>query len=308
MYGCRFRHDRFLGETESEVQPLGLLGLFGGGGRLDFGQLVGRGRRGLQRDVARPPERNQHPIQLLLSGLDAAGLHEPLADQPADQLDLGRGVQHVGQQPPGQRAAAVQLAGRGRAELVELGLGPILLVAPPGGHLLFQRLFRPQQARVFRVLGDLIVLFPPAGDLHVVLVGQHEDVSLLVELGPARPAENLVRRARIEQLLLVRRAFHDARHDDRAGRQVDARRKRLGADRHGEQLPLKEFFDHAAVLGQHAGMVYAHAAHQQLLELRPGPFRPVVAFQLGRRAASVGRRRGRVCPSVARRRSNILRG
>ena len=137
-----------------------------------------RRRLGFERHVARPPERHQHPIELLLAGLDAAGVHQPLADQPADQVDLGRGVEHVGQQPPGQRAAAVQLARRGRAELVELGLVPILLVRPARGHLLLQRLLRLQQARVFRVLGDLVVLLVPAGDLHVVLVGQHEDVAL----------------------------------------------------------------------------------------------------------------------------------
>ena len=77
---------------------------------------------------------------------------------------------------------------------------------------------------------------------------------------------------------------------DRAGRQVDARRKRLGADGHGEQLALEQFFDDAAVLGQHAGMMHADAAHQQLLQLRPGPLRPVVLLQFGRRAASAGRR------------------
>ena len=102
----------------------------------------------------------------------------------------------------------------------------------------------------------------------------------LVELRAARPTENLMRGARFEQLLLIRRPFHDARHDDRSGRQIDARRKRLGAGGHGEQFSLKQFFDHAAILRQHAGMMHADAAHQKLLEFRSRALGPIVFFQL----------------------------
>ena len=38
-------------------------------------------------------------------------VHQTLADQSAQQVDLRRGVEHVGQQAPGQPALAVKLAG-----------------------------------------------------------------------------------------------------------------------------------------------------------------------------------------------------
>jgi hypothetical protein len=112
-------------------------------------------------------------------------------------------------------------------------------------------------------------------------VGQDEHVAAGVELRPAGTPEDLVGRAGLHHLLVARRALEDAGQDDRAGGQVDARRQRLGADGHREELPLEQLLDNAAILGQHARMVDAHAAEQQLLELRAGPFRPVVAAQLG---------------------------
>jgi len=216
-------------------------------------------------------EREQHAVQFPLAELELPRVHQAFAHQAADQIDLGRGVEHVGQQPPGQRAAAGEFAGGGGHELLKLGLVPILLRVAALGPLPLQVLPGPQQARVLRVGGDLVEAFAPAGDPHVVLVGQHVDVALLVELRAAGAAENLVRRAGLQHLLFFRGAFEDAGQHHAAGRQVDACRKRLRADGDGEELVLEEFFDDSPVLGEQPRMMDGHAAQQELPQFRPGP-------------------------------------
>ena len=47
--------------------------------------------------------------------------------------------------------------------------------------------------------------------LDVVLVGQGEDVAPVVELRPAGPAEDLMGRAGVDQLLLAGRPLHQRR-------------------------------------------------------------------------------------------------
>ena len=69
------------------------------------------------------------------------------------------------------------------------------------------------------------------------------------------------------------------RQHDGSGGQVDARRERLRAHGHGEELLLEEGLDDPPVLGQQAGMVHAHAALQDLPQLGAGPLRPVVGLQ-----------------------------
>ena len=69
------------------------------------------------------------------------------------------------------------------------------------------------------------------------------------------------------------------RQHDRAGRQIDARRQRLRADGHAQQLALEEHLHDAAILGQQPGMVHADAAQQQLPQLGAGPLRPIVLVQ-----------------------------
>ena len=147
-------------------------------------------------------------------------------------------------------------------------------------HLPLQRLLGLHQARILGVLGDLVVLLVPAGDLHVVLVGQHEDVAVRIELRPAGPSEDLMGGAGLDHPFLVGRAFKDVRQHDRAGRQIDARRQGFGADGHAQQLALEEHFHDAAILGQQSGVVDADAAQQQLPQLGAGPLRPIVLAQL----------------------------
>ena len=193
---------------------------------------------------------------------------------------LGRGVEHVGQQPPGQRPAAGELAGRGGDELLELDLVPILFRVAALGPLPLQVLFRLQQARILGVGGNLVEALAPAGDPHVVLVGQDVDVALLVELRAPGAAENLVGRAGLQQFLFLRWSLHDAGQHHAACRQVDARRKRLGAHGDGEEFVLEEFLDDPPVLGQQAGVMDPHAAQEDLPQFRPRPLAPVVTREL----------------------------
>ena len=186
----------------------------------------------------------------------------------------------MGQQAPGQRAPAGELARRLRAELLELGLVPVLLGRSPGGHLSLQGLAGLQQARVLGVFGDLVESLFPSGDLNVVFVGQGEDVSPGVELRAPGAPEDLVGAAGVDHPLLARGPFDDAGQHDASGRQVDAGRERLGAGGDGEQLPLEQLLDDPAILGQHARVVNAHAAQQEVPQLGPGPFGEVVVFQL----------------------------
>ena len=233
-------------------------------GRLLGVGIVGSGglrRFRFERDVSGPPERDQHRIEFFVCLGQALGVHQTFAYELTDNLHVRRDFEHVSQQPPRQLARASQVARRGRAQLVELFLGPILPGGPPLGHFFLEPLLGLTQARVLGVFGDLVVLFAPSGDLDVVLVGQHEDVTLGVELRAAGASEDLMGTAGVHHLLLARRTFDDLRQHDRPGRQVDAGREGFRADSHRKELSLEEFLDDSPIAGQHARMVNAHAAH-----------------------------------------------
>ena len=233
----------------------------------------------LQPHIAGLVEHQEHPLQVALGRLQMGRVHQPLADQPADDVDFRRGVKHVAQQPPRQRPAAIELARRGGDQLLELGLVPVLLVVAAMGHLPLQRLLGLHQPRVLGVLRDLVVLLVPTGDFHVVFVGQHVDVAVRIELRAARPAEDLVGGAGIDHPFFVRRALEDGWQHDRAGGQIDARCQGFRADGHAQQLALEEHFHDAAILGQQPRVVNADAPQEQLPQLGAGPLRPVVLFQ-----------------------------
>ena len=151
-----------------------------------------------------------------------------------------------------------------------------MLRLPPRRHLPLEILLGPQQTEVSGILGNLVVLLPPAEDFHVVLVSQGKNESFLIKLRPAGPAKNLVGARRIDDFHLARLPFEERRQHHAARRQVDAGGQRFGADADRKELLLEEVFHDAAIFGQHAGMMHAHAPLQDLLELRPRPFRPVV--------------------------------
>ncbi len=121
---------------------------------------------------------------------------------------------------------------------------------------------------------------------HVVLVGQGEDEAAIVELRAAGAAEDLMRRAGIDQFLLAVRSLDQRGQHDGAGRQIDSRRQRLGADGDGQQLFLEQLLDDAAILRQKAGVMDADAAAQHLLELGTDALGPVelvhLVVELGR--------------------------
>ena len=190
---------------------------------------LGRRRR-VQRHEPALGQRQQHAVELLLAGRERGVVHEPLAQHRPHLGDFRRNLQQVRQQPPRQRPLAVELARRGALQLLELRLAPVDGVLAARRLLLFESLFRLEQARVARVLGDLVVLLLPAQDAHVVLVGQGVDEAAVVELRPAGPAEDLVGGAGVDQLLLAARPLHQRRQHHRPRRQVDAGRQRLGAD------------------------------------------------------------------------------
>src|SRR5262249_59189931 len=119
-----------------------------------------------------------------------------------------RQLQQVRQSPPRQRPLTVQPARRRPLQPLEHPLRPVLDLVASLRLLALQVLLRPEQPWVLGGFRDLVVLQLPAQELHVVLVGQGVDVAAVVVLRPAGPAEDLVGRARVDQLLLAERTFH----------------------------------------------------------------------------------------------------
>ncbi len=171
-------------------------------------------------------------------------IEEPLAHHAANLLHLRRHLQQVRQQPPRaagpccRAAPGAAFLSRSKSASVQYFFCEFRV-----GFFFSSAFFALSIAGVFRVLRNLVVLLLPAQDAHVVLVREREDEALGVELRPAGAAEDLMRRARVDQLLLAERPLHETGQDDRAGRQVDPGRQRFRAERDREQLLLEQVLD-----------------------------------------------------------------
>ena len=164
------------------------------------------------------------------------------------------------QQPPRQRAATRQLAGRRVAQLLELLFRPILLARVAGRRLFLHLFLGFAQFRVFDVVRNLVVFFAPTLDANVVLVRQREDVTAVVVLRSPGSTENLVRRRRVDQLFIAGRAVQQRRQNDRTRGQVDSGRQRLGANAERKEFTLEKRLDEATIFRQNARVVDADAA------------------------------------------------
>src|SRR5439155_8132988 len=121
--------------------------------------------------------------------------HQPFADHCANQRHIRRYLQEIREQPPWQRAFAVELTRRGALQLLELPFGPVSARVAPGRLLTLQVFLRLHQPPLARVLGDLCIFLLPAQDLDVVLVSDRIDITTTVELRPPGSAKDLLSRA-----------------------------------------------------------------------------------------------------------------
>ena len=204
----------------------------------------------------------QHSLQLPVGLFDSFSLEQPPRNQLADEGDIRRGLQHVSQQAPGQRAAAFQIRGTAGDQLLKLRRVPVLHSLPPLRHLLFDLFPRPNQARVFGVFRNLVEFFLPAENLDIILVSERKHESAVVKLRAPRPAEHLMRGTWFDQFHFPRWPLEQRWQDDAPGRQIDSRCQGLGANANRKQLLLKELFDNPPILGQHSGVVNPHPALQ----------------------------------------------
>jgi hypothetical protein len=102
-------------------------------------------------------------------------------------------------------------------------------------------------------------------------VGQGEHVPLGVETGAAGPAEDLGRNTGRISFSLPNGPLTQRREDHRPGRQVDARRQRLGARRHRSSFFSNRSSTTRRYLGSSPAWWTADPPAEHLLELRPDP-------------------------------------
>src|SRR5207244_1093617 len=124
----------------------------------------------------------------------------------ADARYFRRQLQQVSQQSPGQRPLAVELAGGGSLQSLEVAFAPVLGVVAAARLFLLERLLGLEQTEVARVLRDGVILLFPAENLDVILMSESVDITAVVILRAAGAAEDLLCRAGIHQLLLAERS------------------------------------------------------------------------------------------------------
>ena len=236
------------------------------------------GQRLIQREVALQLHRQARPDVVgaarALLFLDDAG-----GDQAAVELDrrqdrlvllvarvmvaaqqiphVGEGVAAAGDDVEQHPVADAETAGQSLRRLIdELVVGllrPRDLALRRGleAKLLHLRLVLPGTAAQLEVL-DLVVR------------GLHHDRALGVVARTARATGDLVELAGLENALAGAVVLDQAGHQHRADGHVDAHAQRVGATDDLEQAGLRQSFDQAPVLRQHAGVVDADALAHQL--------------------------------------------
>ena len=223
---------------------------------------------------------DQHSLQIVERQLLFPRVQQSFANG-TPQANHGAGFPHQKrQQSPRKAALAGQPRRRGGLQLLKLLFRPVLLTGPTAGHFLFEVLPGATQSRIFGVLGNLIVLFLPPMQLHVIFVSHRKHIPLIVKLRTTGAAKHLVGAARIDHRHPAPRALQQRRHHDGPGGKIDAGRQCLRTHTHGQQFLLKQALDSAAITWQQSGMVNPHTTNQNLFELPARSHAPVELVNL----------------------------
>ena len=89
-------------------------------------------------------------------------------------------------------------------------------------------------------------------------MGHAKDEPFVVELGPSRPAKDLLSAGSIHEFVLAHGPFNKAGQDNASGGEVNSRGEGFGANNHRKQFALEKIFDNLSIAREDPGVMHTH--------------------------------------------------
>ena len=171
-------------------------------------------------------------------------------DEFADRFDVGIVRKHVPKKAPWKGAATAKFGWRRVLKSDKLLFRPLRFRRIALRKFFLALTAFRQKARIFRPGGNrLVELATRALYFYFLFRTDRENVTLIVELRTPRATKDLLRDARLDERLVIRRPFQKGRKDDGTRRKIHSCGERLRTHAEGEELLLEKMLHNALIFG-----------------------------------------------------------